>query len=185
MALTSLATTTDLGVTGSDAERALTVASAVIREAAGSAISAVTGTVVVPAPSSGTVLALPGPITAVTAVLVDGVAVTDYENVSYGLWRRGGWADSPVPVSVTGTFGLAEVPADIVDLCCVLAKSWLEHKASGGASVAGLKSIRLDDAAEGYTDEAAGQVTPVFLPVATREWLATRFGGGVHIVETL
>jgi hypothetical protein len=86
---------------------------------------------------------------------------------------------------VTFTHGLAVVPADIVDLTCVLAKAWLDHVADGGTSTAGLKSVRIDDAAEGYTDEAAGQVSPVFIPEVTRRWLAARFSGGVAVVETL
>jgi hypothetical protein len=86
---------------------------------------------------------------------------------------------------VTYTHGLATVPADIVDLTCSLAKAWLDHIAAGGGSVAGLASVRLDDAAESYTDEAASQISPAFIPEATRTWLAGRFGGGVEVVEFL
>jgi hypothetical protein len=119
------------------------------------------------------------------SVMVDGTAVTDYRNLGNGLWRRCGWACEPVPVTVAATFGLAEVPADIVDLTCQLAVGWLLHDAEGGGSMAGLKSVRLDDAAEAYSDESAGQVSPVFIPAVTRAWLAARFGGGVFVVELL
>lgn len=187
MALAPLAETTDLPTvwqSHDDADRALVVASASVRDAAGVPISEVEATVTTPAPVSGQILSLPGPITAVESVLVDGVAVTDYQNLGNGLWRRR-WACEPVPVTVTATFGLAEVPADIVDLTCQLAVAWLQHQAEGGGSTAGLTSVRLDDAAEAYSDESAGQVSPTYIPEVTRNWLAARFGGGVAVVETL
>lgn len=189
MALDSLATTADLPTAwqaDAKAARALAVASAAVRDAAGVPISQVTATITTPAPTSGQVLGLPGPITAVTSVLVDGTAVTGYQNLGNGLWLRGGWACEPVPVSVTATFGLTEVPADIVDLTCTLAVAWLQHQADGGGgSTAGLKAAAIDDASETYTDEAAGQVSPVYIPEATRRWLSARFSGGAFVVEML
>lgn len=188
MALTPLASTADLaGVTASedDKQRALRVASAAVRAAAGSTISEVTGTITVPAPQ-GRLLSLPGPVRDVTSVLLDGVAVRDWRNVGSGLWRPHGWGCEPAPVEVTATFGYLEVPDDIVDLVVQLATSWLQHQAAGGGSTAGLASVAIDDARETYTEEAAGQVSPVFLPKITREHLANRFGGpGVSVVETL
>lgn len=51
-----------------------------------------------------------GPVTAVTAVAIDGVAVTvgtDYKRFGARLWRRRGWArcDEPSEVTVTYTHG--------------------------------------------------------------------------------
>lgn len=189
MALTPLAAVADLPSAWQshpDASRALLVASAAIRDAAGSAISEQTVTVTLNAPK-GTLLSLPSPVTEVTAVTVDGIALNedDYEVLSNGLWRHCGWGYAPVPVSVTFTFGLAAVPDDVADLACQLAASWLSHNDLGGGSTAGLLSARIDDAAETYSDESAGQVSPVYLPEITRNWLAARFGGGVHVVETL
>lgn len=186
MALDPLATPADLPAAwrdNDDAERALLIASAAIRDAAGAPISEVTATVTTEAPT-GHVLSLPGPITAIESVLVDDVEVTDYRNIGVGIWRRW-WACEPVPVVVTATFGLAEVPADIVDLTCQLAVAWMQHNDAGGGSTAGLKSVSLDDAAETYSDESAGQVSPTYIPEATRNWLARRFGGGAAVVETL
>lgn len=189
MALAPLATVADLSARSADAgdhvkaDTALAVASSAIREAAESAISAVTATVTVSAPS-GRLLALPGLVRDVTAVTVDGAAVTDFQAVGNGLWRRNGWAAEPVPVTVTATFGTPAVPEDIIDMTCQLAISWLRHADEGGGSTAGLSSAAIDDAREGYTDEAAGQVSPVFIPKATRDWLASRFGGGASVVET-
>lgn len=188
MALASLAAVADLPTarqSDPDAQRALDVASSAIRDAAGSAIGEVVGTVEVPAPS-GRLLTLPGPVRDVTAVTVDGTPVTDYRNVGNGLWRSCGWASEPVAVSVSATFGLGEVPADVADMCVQLAVAWLRHRDEGGGSTAGLKNVRIDDAAEGYTDEAAGQVSPVYIPEVTRNWLRARFGGGgVQVVESL
>ncbi|WP_338183008.1 hypothetical protein [Jatrophihabitans sp.] len=191
-----MAVTADLtarGVTTGSISVALAVASAAVRDAAGCAISEETSTVVVNA-GRGNLLELPAPITAVTSVLVDGYALDadDYEVLPNGLWRHCGWGNlwdsrsfAPVPVTVTFTHGLSVVPADLVDLTCQLAIAWLNHAASGGGSTAGLTSARIDDAAETYSAEYAGQVSPVFIPDATRNWLERRFGSGVAVVETL
>lgn len=187
MALASLATAADLPTTlagHADASRALAVASAAIRDAAGVPITETTATVTLPAPL-GDLLRLPGPVRSVATVTLDGTAVAEYQTLTEGLWRHGGWGCAPVPVSVTYTFGLAETPEDIKDLCVQLAVAWLRHSDEGGGSTAGLKSVRIDDAAEAYTEEAAGQVSPVFIPRETREWLRARFSGGVAVVETL
>lgn len=186
MALTPLATTADLSARGVDSgerDLALAVASAAVRDAAGVAISSETSTVTVVA-SESRVLALPGPVTAVSAVTVDGSAVSDYAVLPNGLWRTCGWGTYPTLVTVTFTHGYATVPADIVDLTCQLAIAWLTHTSGGGGSTAGLTDVAIDDARESYTDEAAGQVSPVFIPQVTRDWLAARFGGGATVVET-
>lgn len=191
MALTPLAVAADLPAAWSgntDADRALAIASAAIRDAAGVAISEETSTVIVHG-GTGNLLGLPGPVKDVASVATSGDTLDAgcYEVLPNGLWRRAGWAHCgrPTPWTVTYTHGLTEVPEDIVDLCCVLAVAWLEHRAAGGGSTAGLASTRLDDAAETYTEEASGQVSPVFIPEATRNWLARRFSGGVEVVETL
>lgn len=191
MALAPLATTTDLsdrGVATGNIDKALAVASAAIRDAAGVTISETTSTVVVNA-GRGNLLGLPGPVTAVTSVTVDDDATaldpSEYEVLPNGIWRRCGWGPDPVPVTVIYTHGLVAVPDDIVDLTCQLAIAWLNHTAAGGGSTAGLTSARLDDAAEGYSAESAGQISPVYIPEITRNWLARRFGGGVEVVEFL
>lgn len=192
-ALDPLATTADLSARGitepsGSLATALAVASAAVRDAAGVAISEQTSTVRVNA-GSGNLLGLPGLVTGVASVSVDGttVSATDYEVLSNGLWRHCGWSacGRPIPVTVTYTHGLATVPEDIVDLTCNLAKAWLDHLAAGSGSTAGLKSVKVDDAAESYSDESAGQVSPTYIPEVTRNWLARRFGGGVEVVETL
>lgn len=184
MPLPSLAVAADLPAAWSshaDAQDALDVASAALRDAAGNPIAATTATVVVSG-AAGRLLTLPSPVSAVTAVAVDGEAVTDYRALPEGLWRDCGWGGASL-VEVSATFGLPEVPADITDMCAQLAISWLTHAAEGGGSTAGLESARIDDAAESYSAEAAGQVSPVFIPVATRQWLRARFGGAVTVLE--
>lgn len=189
MALDPLAATSDLPSVwqdNEDADRALAVASAAIRDAAGCPISTVTATVTTNA-TPVNLLHLPGPVTEVTEVTYDGdtIVADDYEVLPNGLWRHCGWGRTPVPVSVTCTFGLADVPDDIVDLCCQLAVAWLEHRAAGGGSTAGLVAVSIDDAREQYTDEHAGQVSPVYIPKVTRDWLRARFSGGAFVVESL
>lgn len=187
MPLAPLADTTDLPpawADHTDAEKAIAAASAALRAAAEGPIAAATGTVTLDAPG-GTKLSLPGPVRAITAVTIDGRPVTDYRNLGDGLWRRCGWGDDHAPVTVSATFGLPEVPDDITELCVALAVAWLQHRASGGGSTAGLTSARIDDAAETYADEAAGQITPVYVPDLTRQWLRARFGSGVAVVETV
>ena len=187
MALAPLAAVADLLLRGVDTShstrtaKALDVASSAVRDAAGAVISEVTSTLTLNA-LHDTFLPLPGPVTAVTSATVNGVPVTAYENRGDGLHLSGGW--SAGPIVVTFTHGLPEVPEDIVDLTCNLATAWLNHVAEGGGSTAGLESVRLDDDAEAYSDEFAGQVSPVFIPEVTRQWLRARFGGGVTVVET-
>lgn len=185
MTLPTLAVEADLpsGSVG-NLQRALEVASSAIRDAAGVAISRATATVHT-TNTRGHLLPLPGPIISVSEVKVDGVEVGDYVIEGNALWRGRGWGHTPSPVEVTYTFGYDPVPADIVDMCCSLAVAWLQHQADGGGSLAGVRDVRLDDASESYTAEASGQVSPVFIPAVTRRWLAARFGGGVHVVETL
>jgi hypothetical protein len=160
------------------------IASAAIRDAAGSSITQLTSTVQVSGGRSN-LLGLPGPVRSVASVALEGVVVTDYEVLPNGLWRSCGWGSTPAPVTVTYTHGLATAPADIADLACQLAVAWLAHTAEGGGSTAGLTSVRLDDAAETYSDESAGQVSPVYIPEVTRQWLAGRFGGGPAVVSAL
>lgn len=198
MALDPLATTADLqqrGITDGALDIALAVASALIRDAAGCAISEEISTVQVTG-TSGALLALPGPVTDVSAVSITApirigypvwsTTLIDFQILPNGLWRECGWSLSGVSkVTVTYTHGLATIPVDLVDFTCTLAKAWLDHQSEGGGSTAGLSSVRIDDAAEAYTAEAAGQLSPVFIPDATRQWLGRRFGSSVAVVEML
>lgn len=186
MALAPLAVAADLSARGVDISNsarinlALSIATSAIRDAAGAVISSIESTLTF-GPLCESFLPLPGPITSVSEVTVNGVETTSYTIEDGGLRLDGGWAAGDI--SVTFTHGLPIVPEDIVDLTCQLAIAWLNHTAEGGGSTAGLTSAALDDARETYSDESAGQVSPAFVPEITRRWLATRFGGGAQVVS--
>lgn len=192
MALAPLATAAELDLKGVDVSNGVLVdlmlnaASWIIREAAGNVISQVTSTIKVMAPV-GRWLPLPGPVTSVSTVLVDGDAVTDWKLLNGMLWRQCGWQPwcEPVEVQVTFTHGYAEVPSDIVNLCADLAKLGIEAagKSSTPANVVAV-SYSIDDYTERlqYSDQAR---TAMELPDVTKAWLAQRFGSGVYVTGEL
>ena len=195
MALVPLATEADLSARGVDTSNTTLVAamlaeaSAVVREAAGSPISEVASTVSLLAPE-GLWLRLPGgPVTAVSAVSVDGDAVTDWTLAEGALYRSSGWRGSrvdPSLVEVTFTHGYATVPDDVVGLVAALAAAGVNAAASGGfGSKVGVQSEQeaYDDYSRSTTyvtgDEATAGVME--LPSRTVAWLRQRFGGGAHV----
>lgn len=152
----------------------LDVASALVRDAADSPISAVTSTVRLE--GTGGRLTLPGqPVTAVSAVLEDGVALTDYRLLSGALTRSGGFHVG-TEYTVTYTHGLPTVPADIVDMVCRLVGQELLALRSGAVASRPLKSERIGDYSATYdTDTDAGTMV---LTDFQRARLAARFGRG-------
>ncbi|MDT0270259.1 hypothetical protein RM844_28710 [Streptomyces sp. DSM 44915] len=195
MALTPLATPDDLraaGVAVSEDEEPLVahwlaVASAAVREAAGCPISETISTVDIEG-EAGVWLHLPGPpVTAVAAVAVDEVPVTDWRLRSNSLWRRSGWhgGDPPAEVTVTYTHGLPDVPADIIELVCRIAAAalvaWRSAPDGGGLAAGDVRSERLGDYSVTYGSD--GLVTEMELPDYLRERLAARFGGGAALVR--
>lgn len=191
MALAPLATAADLtarGVTVSAEEELFVatcfeVASAIVREAAGSPISETTSTVELEASSAR--LLLPGPpVTAVSAVSVDGAAVTDYKLRSGAVTRPCGFPCGAA-VDVTYTHGLPAVPADIVDLVCRLVGQELVKFREAGAESAladrPLIQERIGDWSATYAYET--RQSDMELPKYWRDRLAARFGtsvGGVR-----
>lgn len=189
MALAPLATVADLEARGVvvAAEEAdavavyLDVASTLVRDAAGSPIGEVTSTVVLE--GSGGRLHLPGkPVTAVSAVEIDGVAVTDWKLRNGALTRSCGFPDGS-EVEVTYVHGLPEVPADIIDLVCRLAGQELLALRNGeGVADRPLKTERIGDYSVGYdTDVNSGTM---LLTDFQRARLAARFGGGLGLVRS-
>ncbi|WP_319061426.1 hypothetical protein [Streptomyces europaeiscabiei] len=158
----------------------LDVASTLIRDAAGSPISEITSTVKLE--GSGGRLRLPGwPVTAVSAVEIDGEAVTDWKLRSGALTRSCGFPDGS-EVEVTYTHGLPEVPSDIVDLVCRLAGQQLVALRNGETASRPLKTERIGDYAVGYdTDVDSGTM---LLTDFQRNRLAARFGGGAGSVRS-
>lgn len=195
MALTPLATVADLDARGIDTtdtvlvDALLASASAAVREAAGVPITETTSTISLPTPV-GRRLQLPPPVSSVSSVSVDGEQVTDWTLVASSLWRARGWqrpGEIPGVVDVTLTFGLPGTPADIVDLVCNLVGAGVKHTEDGYAvrkpGLAGWAE-GVDDyrRSEQYAQNADQTASPMELPKRTRQWLATRFGGGVWTV---
>ncbi|MEV1006126.1 hypothetical protein [Streptomyces sp. NPDC049881] len=196
MALSPLASVADMAAAGvpvAPEEEArvthwLTVASAAVREAAGCPISQTTSTLSVEGPPTAW-LTLPGPpVTAVSAVEVDGTPATDWRLRSGQLWRRSGWCagDPPTEVTVTYTHGLPDVPADIIELVCRMAAAalvaWRGAPDGAGLAAGDVRSERLGDYSVTYGDD--GLITEMELPDYLRERLAARFGGGVTLLRS-
>ncbi|MEV0639038.1 hypothetical protein AB0I77_29660 [Streptomyces sp. NPDC050619] len=166
----------------------LDVASTAVRTAAGVPISQTTSTVMLEGDVSQW-LHLPGPpVTAVSAVKVDGETVTDFKLRASKLWRACGWSDpcEPSEVEVTQTHGLPTVPADIVDLVCRIAAATLiayrSQPDGEGLAAKDVRSERIGDYSVQYGD--SGRITEVELPDYLREQLRARFGGGVAVVKS-
>ncbi|MEU0133397.1 hypothetical protein ABZ172_05050 [Streptomyces sp. NPDC006296] len=195
MALDPLATVADLAALGlvidddetAVATRYLTVASAAVRDAAGSPISQTTSTVTLEGEADQR-LRLPGPpIQSVSAVAIDGAAVTDWRLRTDRLWRFGGWTRAePSEVEVTYTHGLPEVPADIVDLVGrLVAGAMASYRAEDGGASLGTQVVtseRIGDYAVTYGGD--GLATDMELPAYLRERLAARFGGGMSLMRS-
>lgn len=188
MALAPLATSADLDelkVDTSDASltaKALAAASDAVRDAAGVPISQLTSTYTVQGSRSHW-LDLPGPVVSVSAVSIDGAAVTDHKLVGGSLWRRGWWAGcgEPSNVEVTATFGYAEVPADVVLLVAQLAAAVINAAEDGIEAKTGIAYESIDDYRIGYTQGEDGPRYVVELPERTRLALRRRFGGAAAI----
>lgn len=196
MALAPLATVGDLaarGVTVAAGELGIAgvylgVASAAVRDAAGVPISRATSTVALEG-NPGRWLRLPGPpVTAVSAVLLDGEAVTGWRKVADMLWRAEGWMASlcePSEVTVTQTHGLPEVPADIVDLACRLTVTALVAYRSqpDGEGLAATGSVRQESLGDySVTYGADGRISEMVLPQRLRDRLVVRFGAGAAVL---
>ena len=191
MALAPLATVDDLEARGLTVDPGevgivnvyLGVASAAVREAAGTAITRTTSTLTLEG-VPGQRLTLPGPpIVSVDAVAVDGRTVTDWRLRSERLWRAAGWSGiEPSEVEVTYTHGLLSVPDDIIDLVCrAVAVALVAYRSEdGGTGLAADKEItseRLGDWSVTYG--ADGRVTEMELTQAWRDRLAARFGNSI------
>lgn len=191
MALPDLAATADLsarGVTPTSAHGVmLTVASSLVRAAAGSPILEATSTVSLTG-WGGRSLDLPGkPVRSVSAVSVDGdaVATTDYLLTDAGnLWRRyGSWGcgEYPVAVEVTMIHGLPTVPPYVVQLVCDLAIAGAAA-APDGAHDPRVIAEKIDDYSVSFAQGAEAVASAMELPSMTRRWLRARFGGGAGVV---
>lgn len=188
--LAPLATLDDLdlrGVDVSDTARAstmLAVASAAIRNAAGSAISETTSTVSVVGRRTSEYLRLPGVVRSVASVTLAGTDVTGWDLQDNLLYKCGGWSSCghPETYAVTYTHGLPEVPADIVDLVCSFAAAGMNAAVDGYAARTGVIAERIDDYSVQYAQGADAIANVMEVPARTRRMLRSRFGSGAGLV---
>ncbi|MFI8830544.1 hypothetical protein ACIGPN_05900 [Streptomyces afghaniensis] len=185
-----LATIADLearGVTVGPSEvgvvnTSLAVASALVRDAAGSPISQKVSTAKLE--GTGGRLHLPGqPVTGVSSVLANGVALSGYKLLSGALTRPCGFVEG-VEYTVTYTHGLPAVPDDIVDIVCRLAGQELVKLRANPDAIAEKPVIqeRIGDysATYGYTVLFSDMELPAYL----RARLAARFGNGPALLRS-
>lgn len=140
---TDLATRTGRSATDPQLLQALQRVSDRFRGAVGYPVTRVTGDVVVLDGDGSTTLLLPAaPVAAVTQVLVDGVAVTDWELASDGRLRRwSGWPRRYGAVSVTYTHGYTVVPKDVADAVLEAAEAALTGQPGVQAMAVGGESV--------------------------------------------
>lgn len=194
MTLSPLATIADLearGVTVTTDETGavntfLDVASAIVREAAGSPISSVTSTVTLEGVRDARLHLPSRPVTDVDTVLLDGNPVVDYTLTGNALWHPCGWqrGHQPSSVVVAYTAGYATVPADVVDIVCRLAARALVSFRStpDGTGIADRTPLqeRIGDYSATYSYTA--QFSDVELPQYIRDRLSARFGPGPAVL---
>jgi len=194
VALSPLATVADLEARGvaiddSEADAVATyldVASAIVRDAAGSPISQTTSTVTLEG-RPGPWLHLPGqPVQSVSAVSLDGQEVDDWRLSSGALFRAAGWVRAtcePSAVEVAYVHGLPTVPADVVDMVCrLVGQALVSLRESPEAALANRPKIqeRIGDysVTYGYSPGFSDMELPKYL----RARLAARFGNGAGVV---
>lgn len=184
--LATLASLSGIGALFEDSEATLgqiAAASAAIREAAGQVIAPPTTIELSLTGTTERWLKLPvSPVRAVTAVEIDGVAVTDWRLRSGRLWRAGGWWSGcgPAEVLVTLTYGLDECPADLLPLIASLVAGQQAAVADGYDPKRKMAYERIDDYQYGLRQGDDEVLSPVELTDRTRDMLARRFGGGVY-----
>jgi hypothetical protein len=192
MALPKLADSADLSARGVDisdgvlVETMLSVASALVREAAGSPILSATVTVSWWVTEWNEFETVPvRPLRSVASVTLDGEAVTDHKVVYNDLWRSAGWFNEggdPVEIEATLTAGLPAVPESIKQLVCDLAILGM-NSATSGAVDPRVVAERIDDYSVTFAQGAEAVASAMTIPSATRASLRARFGGGVGSVR--
>jgi hypothetical protein len=118
------------------------------------------------------------PVTAVTAVTIDGTAVTDYTVLPHALWREDGWIDGaqesagqPIRVTVAHTYGFATIPDDIKRACLHLAaQMYVNPEGSGGGE-------RIDDYQAPRYSSAEASLPPIF-----ERNLRAKYGAGAYVL---
>lgn len=164
-------------------ESLLDSVSAAVRDAAGSPISLEESTITLSGtPSQWLPLNVYAPREP-SAVVVDGVEVTDFKLIDDQLWRRGGWVvrSEPSQVTLTLEHGLDRVPADIVNMVCMFVAAGMAEAASGFSKPRGRQYISLDDYREGFATGEREIIDPTELPERVQNALRKRFAGSVVV----
>ena len=116
------------------------------------------------------------PLATLTDLLTRGVDTTDTDR-ALAAWNQPPITEAAVTFIICG---LAEVPADVVNLVCDLAQASLLQEAPVPA---GVTSIAIDDYRESYATGADAQVSVFEIPERTRAWLRQRFGATSFVVR--
>lgn len=190
--MAALATRDDLSARGISfgsnlnlADTLLQSVSDAIVDAAGCTISQQTSTVKLWTEPSRRIELPSRPVISVASVLLDGIEVTDWKLRGSSLWREIPWqcrGAIPSELTVTFTHGYSQVPADIVNLACMLVGAALSAAETAFAGHRGLASEAIDDYQVGYTTGDDEVVDPIELPQRTRDMLRRRFGGSAAVV---
>lgn len=125
------------------------------------------------------------PVTAVTTVLVNGVAMTDFELIDQELHLSSGWGfadvgniDGYIDVTITFNYGYATIPSDLKAWCCVLASQSLDAAAGGTLGAPRVRSEQIDDYSVTYVTDGSLAMS---LPDEVLERLRARYGAGVYV----
>lgn len=181
-----LATPDDVAKLGVDTSNAELVAflldsvSTAVRDAAGGPITTTTATVTYPGTMEQYLPLVGSPIRSVSLVVLDGRTLPDddYKLRDGRLWRAQGWIGQHKDVDVTYTFGLDDVPADIVKLVATFVAAGINEAAQGVGERRGLSYARIDDFQEGYLQGDAEVVDLTEIPQRTKDALRKRFSAG-------
>jgi hypothetical protein len=192
VSLPNLADSADLSVRDTEdrdpalRETMLSVASALVREAAGSPILSTTVTVSWWVTEWNEFETVPvRPLRSVASVTLDGEPITDHKVVYNDLWRSAGWFNEggdPAEIEITATVGLPTVPERVKQLVCDLAILGM-NSASTGAVDPRVVAERIDDYSVTFAQGAEAVASAMTIPSATRASLRARFGGGVGSVR--
>lgn len=126
------------------------------------------------------------PVTAVTAVEIDGTALTsdEYDLVDQELhlpprWSSGEFGEYRpyMDVTVAFTYGYTTVPAELKAWCIVLASQQMTAAAGGSLGIPGVRSESIDDYSVTYVTDGSTMT----LPREILDRLRARYGTGAYV----
>lgn len=124
------------------------------------------------------------PVTAITELLVNGVASTNYDYIDQELHLPERWGRSDFgelrpynDITVTFEYGYAVVPAELKAWCIVLASQQMAAAANGSLGVPGVRSEQIDDYSVTYATDGSS----LSLPEEVLNRLRSRYGAGVYV----